>query len=78
MNKQKNMSLAFEQLIASIRQTHEYMAAYPQIRGTLSPKFDLIAPDAIRKSLISELNRLLLGGRDNQLLVSKYEIELPK
>ena len=27
MNKQKDMSLTFEQLIASVRQTHEYMAA---------------------------------------------------
>ena len=162
MNKQKDMSLTFEQLIASIRQVHDQLAAqagravnisltlrnwvigcyiqeyeqngadrakygenlfaklsqrvkksasvvyhprelrrcrefytaYPQIWGTLSPKFDHIVPDAIRESLIPEstavatptirgsvtpeLNRLLLAGMDNHLFVSKYQLELPK
>ena len=37
-----------------LRRCREFYTAYPQIRGTLSPKFDHIVPDAIRKSLISE------------------------
>ena len=37
-----------------LRRCREFYTAYPQIRGTLSPKFDLIVPDAIRKSLISD------------------------
>ncbi|MBW1800420.1 MAG: DUF1016 family protein [Deltaproteobacteria bacterium] len=37
-----------------LRRCREFYSAYPQIWGTLSPKFDLIVPDAIRKSLISD------------------------
>ena len=37
-----------------LRRCREFYTAYPQIRGTLFPKFDHIVPDAIRKSLISE------------------------
>ena len=37
-----------------LRRCREFYTAYPQIRGTLAPKFDHIVPDAIRKSLISE------------------------
>jgi len=37
-----------------LRRCREFYSAYPQIWGTLSPKFDLIVPEAIRKSLISD------------------------
>lgn len=37
-----------------LRRCREFYTTYPQIRGTLSPKFDLLVPDAIRKSLISD------------------------
>jgi predicted nuclease of restriction endonuclease-like (RecB) superfamily len=37
-----------------LRRCREFYTAYPQIWGTLSPKFDHIVPDAIRESLISE------------------------
>jgi hypothetical protein len=64
------------------------------IRQTLSAKFAEAIPTTIRKSVIfvstavatptiwesvtPELNRLLLAGMDNQLFVSRYQLELSK
>ena len=45
-----------------LRRYRQFYQLYPQIRESVTP----------------ELNRLLLAGMDNNLFVSKYQLELPK
>ena len=48
------------------------------IRKSMVSEFTATARPTIRGSVPPELNRLLLAGMDNQLFVSKYQLELPK
>ena len=48
------------------------------IRKSLVSEFTAVARPTIRGSVTPELNRLLLAGMDNNLFVSKYQLELPR
>ena len=77
----KFASFDFSALVAAIWQTvsAEFAEAIPTtIRESLIPESTAVATPTIRGSVTPELNRLLLVGMDNNLFVSKYQLELPK